>query len=222
MTQLVVSIVVILLPGIVATIISDKLTSHSKWDSFKFGLYALVLGVFSYGILQFLVYIYNVLQSLTINGLNWQHLNIWNSALSGGQNISAWEVCSAFLLSVPVAFIASWIINHKVFNKIAQRIKISNKYGDENLFSYYLNSKEVNWVYVRDSDKDLIYQGRIVKFSENEKVHEIVLADVSVYADAEGEPELMYEIPTIYLCKECGKFSIEAIPRDDLGEKNER
>ena len=221
MTQLVVSIVVILLPGIIATIISDKLTSHSKWDAFKFGLYALVLGVFSYGILQFLVYVYNVFKSLTISGFVWQHLNIWNSALNGGKDIHAWEVCSAFLLSVPVAFIASWMINYKVFNKIAQLIGISNKYGDENLFSYYLNSKEVNWVYVRDSEKDLIYQGRIIKFSENEKVHEIVLSEVSVYADTEDEPELMYQIPTIYLCKECGKFSIEAIPLEDLGEKHE-
>jgi hypothetical protein len=36
MNQLVVSLVVILMPGIIAAIISDKLTSHSKWDSFKF------------------------------------------------------------------------------------------------------------------------------------------------------------------------------------------
>ena len=60
MNQLVVSLVVILMPGIIAAIISDKLTSHSKWDSFKFALYSLVLGVLTYAMLQIFVYLYDL------------------------------------------------------------------------------------------------------------------------------------------------------------------
>ncbi len=56
MSQLVIVVIVVLLPGILATSIADKLTVHSAWDSFKFPLYALLLGVLTYSLLQLLVY----------------------------------------------------------------------------------------------------------------------------------------------------------------------
>ena len=218
MSELLIAIVLILLPGIIATIISDKLTSHSKWDPFKFGLYALVLGVVSYVLLQILVYGYNILKAFSISAVNWQHLNIWGSALNGGRNIEPWELCVAFLLSVPVAFFASWLINYKLFNKLAQKLGVSNKFGDENLFSYYLNAHEIDWVYLREPARGLTYQGRIVSFSENEKIHEIVLSNVSVYGESDGSMQLLYKLPTMYICKECGQLTIEAIPAEYLGE----
>jgi len=56
------------------------------------------------------------------------------------------------------------LVNYKIFHKFAQKLLISQKYGDENLYSYYLNAKEIDWVYVRDFERKLTYQGRVISF----------------------------------------------------------
>jgi hypothetical protein len=73
-----------------------------------------------------------------------------------------------------------------------------------------MNSKEVNWVYVRDKENGLTYEGFVVSFSENAAAHEIVLSDVKVYR-YEDSVEL-YSVPSIYLSGTIGKFVIETAP----------
>lgn len=216
MNQLVVTISIILLPGIICAVICDKLTVHSKWDAFKFTLYSFVLGLLAYTILQGVFYAIDFSHGLRSKTWAWQHLKIWGSAISEKPTIPVWEVVFATLFSIPAAFFASWLVNYKVFNKIAQRLKITHKYGDENLFSYYLNAKEIDWIYVRDLEKNLTYQGRVVSSSENDHIQELVLSEVTVFR-YEDSSEL-YSVPTIYLSKEMGKFIIEAIPPTLLGE----
>ncbi len=219
MNQLVVALIVILLPGIIAAIISDKLTTHSKWDSFKFGLYSFMLGVLSYALLQAIVYAIDMAKAISFTPVSWHHLKIWNSALSGGTGIQAWEICVAVIFAVPVAFFASWSINYKLFNKIAQKIGVTTKYGDENLYSYYLNAEEIDWVYIRDPKNGFTYQGRVVSHSENDTVQELVLSEVSVYSYEDST--FLYQLPTIYLSREMGEFIIEAISPENLGASNE-
>jgi len=219
MNQLVVALIVILLPGIIAAIISDKLTTHSKWDSFKFSLYSFTLGILAYAFLQFIMYGVDIVKALSFQNITWTHLGIWSSALNGGSGINAWEICIAVVFSVPVAFFTSWLINFKLFNKFAQKIGVSTKYGDENLYSYYLNAKEIDWVYIRDPKNNFTYQGRVVSHSENDKIQEIVLSEVSVYRYIDST--FVYSVPTIYLSRKMGEFIIEAIPPEILGETNE-
>ncbi|MNF32660.1 hypothetical protein D3C76_693530 [compost metagenome] len=221
MNQLVVSLVLILTPGIIATIICDKLTNHSKWDSFKFGLYSLTLGIASYALLQLLTYINDFIDHLIkpTYGAKWTNLKIWASALNGGGEIEAWEIFTAIIFALPIALFASWLVNFKAFNKIARQLGVSNKYGDENLYAYYLNSQEIDWVYVRDRDSELTYQGRVVSHSDKNDLQEIVLSEVSVFRYSDSAH--CYDVPTIYISKERGKLVIEAIPTDFLGERND-
>lgn len=219
MNKMVVVLMVILMPGVIATIISDKLTSHSKWDSFKFTLYAITLGIFAYSLLQIVVYAIDLMKSVSLRSIQWSHLDIWNSALNGSSNIRPWEICAATVFAIPVAFLASWSINFKIFNKIANKIKVSNKYGDENLFSYYLNAREIDWVYVRDMLNNFTYEGRVVSHSENDKMQEIVLSEVKVYRYEDSD--FLYSVPTMYLSRGMGEFIIEAIPKDNLGDSDE-
>jgi hypothetical protein len=215
MNQLVVLITVILLPGFFATIISDKVTAHSKWNPFKFGLYSLMLGVISYCLLQMTAYLWNIISAIRFGTVSWTHLKIWSNAVSGSSDLSAWEIFLASVYSIPVAFLASSIINFKVFPRLAKWLRLTTKYGDENLYSYYLSAKEIDWVTVRDHEKNLTYEGKVQFHSENDKIQEMVLSDVTVYRYEDSA--LLYSLPTIYLSREAGKFIIEAIPQDRLG-----
>ena len=140
MNQLVVAIVIILFPGIIAAVVSDKITVHAKWNTFKFTLYSVVLGILSYTSVQLLFYGYDLLKWCGTKSIEWSHMEVWNSVISNNPTISPWEIVIATSFAIPVAFASSATINRKYLNKFAQFINISTKYGDENLFSYYPES----------------------------------------------------------------------------------
>tara|TARA_R110002050_G_scaffold57423_2_gene128849 strand:- start:9310 stop:9957 length:648 start_codon:yes stop_codon:yes gene_type:complete len=214
-----------MLPGIIAAVIADKLVSHDKWSSFKFGLYAFMLGVSSYALLQVITWFYNIVTYLWSCCLfnwdfslqiHWSLLSTWTAAVSQTPSIVPLELILAIPFSFIVALIASWTINHKVFNKIARKLSISNKYGDENLYSYFLNAQGIDWVYIRDMEANLTYQGRVASYSETDTMQELVLSEVSVFSYQDSDH--LYDVPSIYLIKEMGKFVIEVIPFNQLEE----
>ncbi len=222
MNKLAIATVIILFPGIIAAIICDKITVHNtKWGSFKYGMYSFVLGISCYVSLQLLAFTKDLMDAIvpTYSHLKWTQLEVWNIIKKDDVDIIFSEVLLATLLSVPIALLATYLINHKIFNKLATSCGVSRKYGDENLFSYYLTSDDIDWVYVRDIPNRLTYQGRINSYSENDNIQEIVLYDVTVYSYEESDE--LYSLPSIYLCKRMGKFIIESIPDERLEEYNE-
>ena len=210
MSQLVVTLVVIMFPGIISAIISDKITFHQKWDSFKFSLYSLVLGVMSYVGLQAGWLLFDMYRAGGIP-TQWTWLGIWQAALKAESSVNSIEVFCATAFALPVALIASFCVNHKIFNKIARLLRVSTKFGDENLFSYFMGGKDVDWIYIRDKPDDLTYEGQVISFAENPSCHEMVLADVKVYRYSDSE--FLYEVPFVYLCKPFGSIVIESIPQ---------
>lgn len=220
MNELLVTFVVILLPGILAAVIADKITIHQRWDAFKFTLYAILLGVGCYAGVQVIVWCINAVTWLCVDEPSWHNLQIWSSALSEGDGLLGREVVFATAMSGPVAALAALLINYKVFNRIAQKIRVTTKYGDENLYSYFLNAREIDWIYIRDPENNLTYQGRVVSHSENDSMQEIVLSDVSVYRYEDSTH--LYDVPSLYLSRPLGLLTIEAIPEDRMEPVDEQ
>jgi hypothetical protein len=220
--EIAVAVSVILFPGLISTVVADKITVHSKtWDSFKYGMYSFVFGVSCYVIVQIVVWFMTCIpQGLNVLALRLGTLNVWSLVTDSRARIDLREVFAATAASVPVAFIGAFLINYKIFHKLAQKLRISQKYGDENLYSYYLNAKEIDWVYVRDFERKLTYQGRVVSFSENDKIQELVLSDVIVFAYDDSTE--YYSVPNIYLCREMGRLVIEAVPPENMGSADEK
>lgn len=219
MTELAVAIGVILFPGIIASIIVDKIIVHRPWGSLKYGLYSFILGVLCYFGLQCIAWIQMMLPEsyqviLSLRG----PLDAWNIIADSKSRIDLQEVVGATLLSGPVAFVAAFLINHKIFHTLAKKFGVSSKYGDENLYSFYLNAKEVDWIYVRDIERKLTYQGRVFSFSENDTVQELVLSDVTVFGYEESDE--YYSVPSLYLCRTRGSLVIESVPQHLLEKAN--
>lgn len=128
------------------------------------------------------------------------------------------EVFLATLLSPLIAITASGLVHFKTINRIAKRLGVTNKFGDENLYSFYLNTKELDWVYVRDPERGLTYQGKIGSFSESGTVQELVLLEVTVFSYENSEE--YYAVPHLYLCRPRGSIVIEAVP-DELLEQTD-
>lgn len=208
MNDLAILIGLISFPGLIATVICDKLLVHAeRWSSFKYGIYTFIFGVGSYVVLQFLAWV----TSLACRHLPFLSegatLGLWGTLVSG-KDLHFSEVAWATGLSPVIALAAVYCVNKKHMIRLAQRLGISNKYGDENLFSYFLNSPDVFWVYVRDPAAGFSYRGAVRSFSETKEVQEIALTDVSVYSYEDSN--FLYQLDSLYLSKSLGTFIIES------------
>jgi len=97
-----------------------------------------------------------------------------------------------------LAFVITALHYHKALFDFAQAIGATGKFGDPNVWSFAMNSKELRWVVVRDMEKDLMFQGYIRAFSDiDEKVSELLLVSVHVFRESTGEK--LYETDTMYL-----------------------
>jgi hypothetical protein len=137
-------------------------------------------------------------------------LSVWHFIHNNHSNISLHEVAYATALSIPIACLVSWIDKNGWVQKLAIKWGLSDSYGDQNLYSYYLRRDQVIWVYVRDAERKLTYRGKVFSFSENDKVQEIVLVDVTVFG-YEYSVEY-YVVPDLYLCRPLGCLVIESAP----------
>ena len=214
MSELTIKLIIILIPGAIATLIFGKLILHKDWSSFRFVLYSILFGVVSYILLQ-----------LFINGLNlfkenkFSELTVWSN-LSDASSIPYKEVGFASISSIIIAFLASMVENRKVINRTAQFFGISGKYGDENLYSNFLSSKEIEFVYLRDIKNQLTYHGWVKSFSENDNISEIRLGEVAVYNYSDSQ--LLYEVDEVYLSLNKQEIIIELANFEEHGqEKNE-
>ena len=104
-----------------------------------------------------------------------------------------------------------WITGstYKWLTRFLQIIRVTKKYGDEDVWDFTFNSSqtEVEYVHLRDFEKNIIYAGWVDSFSETGKLRELLLREVRIY-DSEGD-EIGVEIPLLYLARKVDDIHIE-------------
>jgi len=213
-SELTLKLIILLIPGGIGSIILERLTVHKPWTSFRFILNAIIIGVFAYVTLQlFVMFLFNVCSCMNINFAS--SLTVWQSLKEGSMVIPYEEVLYASIIAVVIGLILTLADTNKWLNNFANKYGISHKYGDENLFSYFLNSKEAGYVYIRHIKHNLTYLGYINSFSETAEIKEIVLSDVSVFTYTDSQ--LLYEIDKIYLSLSKDDVIIEFAKKSENG-----
>src|SRR5258706_12711897 len=163
-SQLTVTIIFIFLPGILALVISERLTSHPARKGYELFAYAFVLGCAAHLIYSF---------TSTRVGLPDDHwLDLVTSAQSKVEGTVA--LYTAFIGAV-LGFIVALCANHSFLHRFARGFRITRKFADFDVWSYLMNSDQVYWVVVRNQSADLMYQGKIKTFSTDEDPRELVL-----------------------------------------------
>ncbi|MCA1629599.1 MAG: DUF6338 family protein [Acidobacteria bacterium] len=114
----------------------------------------------------------------------------------------------ASLLSVPVAFGASYVDEYKLINKFARSINATRRFGDEDVWDYFNRSPDIKWVYVRDQKRDVYYYGWIQAWSDPYKNRELLLREVEVYQKSTAE--LLYRTDAVYLARKSDDLTIDA------------
>ena len=215
MNEAVITIAVILFPGFLATLIVENFLNYSpKWSSFKFGIHAFILGVMSYMALQMIVWIIGFIPTRIeflpeLAG----NLDIWTFASDRDGKIDIAEVFAAVVFAPIVGVITTKLANDRNWFGL-KKATGSVKYGNENLFSFFLAAKNLGYVYIRDYELDIMYEGTVASFSENDDIQEIVLENVRVFRNHDSE--LLETLPSIYISKSAGKFIIEDAPEQNI------
>ena len=202
-SELAVRLVVMMLPGVVSALIVERLTVHKSWDAFRFPMYSLLLGGACYLLMQAFLNVSHCM--FGIGGT----LVFWNALNDAKAILNYREIFSAVAVSVFVGVLVSFAINRKWFNRMAQALRLTEKYGDESLFYFFLNSPNVAWVRIKLVDEDLIYDGYRESFSESEDGQEVLLRDVKVYRLSDSVH--LYDLDSAYIRNTASHSIIEKV-----------
>jgi hypothetical protein len=203
-SELTLKLIFVLIPGALASLIFEKLTIHKPWNSFKFVSHSILFGVLAYLFTSLFITLWN-----WIFDANWNALDIMKNIAS--KDIPFVEIGNASVTGIILGLTSSAIDHYKVINRIATWLRISNKYGDINLYSHFLNSPNIDPVYFRDLKSNLTYHGLVESFSENDEIREIVLRNVRVYYNEGKSEEIMelYQLNAVYLSRSKDDVLIE-------------
>jgi len=212
-SELTLKLIIILLPGAIAFLIYQKLTiSYKRKDSFAFVMNSIVFGSITYLVCELIL-------GRIFGYIGFQ--DFWLNLKSKDIPFTVVVIASGF--SILIGYVGASIDNNKWINRLAQHIGFTHKYGDENLFTYFLNRKDVQEVFIHDISNNLTYNGTVKYFSETDEFKEIVLENVNVYTYDSPQKGIAYSLKNIYLVKPKDDLSIE-VPfinnkKDDNGKE---
>ena len=123
------------------------------------------------------------------------------------------QIVKLTVIDIIIGVLSAFIYNKKFLYKIGKCLKITKQYGEEDVWSYINNSKEMEWVYVRNYKNGLSYSGYIQLFSDSNEKREVLLGNVSVFFT--DTAELLYEMENVYLSLDNHDISIEFYKKEE-------
>jgi hypothetical protein len=198
-----ISIIFIFLPGILALMVSERLTSHRERKGYELAAYTFVIGCLSH-LLYFTLHWLLGKFSITSPEDNW--LDLMTSDTVAQPTV----VLITTILGVVLGFVLCYASNYSWLHRFASLIHAGNKFGDVDVWAWLLNSGHVEgnpWVVIRDQEKSLMYQGWVMAHSVEEDPRELVLSDVKVFDNKTGAE--LYDVKVMYMALEKKSASIE-------------
>jgi len=209
-SELVWKLFLLLLPGIITTLFVRYITTNKNYPPFYFVIYSAILGMGTFLFMEFFISIYNIIVAIFSSkvDLEWGlNLSFWNSIFNNGDGLKKNEIVAAYLVAIPFGLFIGYIIQRKKLNLFLQRIKLTTRFNDGDVWSHFLNIVDVEWVIIRDNKKNLAYFGNVRSYSEANDKREILLEDVDVFTSDSWEE--LYSSEAVYLEFAEGSFSIE-------------
>ncbi len=201
-TEFTFKLLLLFFPGIICSFIIDKFTIHNPRTPFTF-----LIRSFTFGILAYLSY--SLFSGIEFNPVlnNEAMNNTLGSIFSQSADIKISTILYATLSGCIIAIFFTIADTYKWFNRVARYLKLTNKFGDLDVWGFVLNLEDTNWVTVRDHNNNLCFEGWVQAFSDTSKKAELFLRDVSVFDNLTGDP--LYQVGALYISRDRHNISIE-------------
>ncbi len=212
--QFILRLVILLIPGVAGYKVYKQLRSTGRtlkqfkdWEDF---LNVLLFSLVGYLILWAGAAIINFLRDL-IAPLTHSQLEVYmlRALLDVNVQPNYLEILLAVVVAVLLGIGAAWVSNKKWPFKFFKTIKVTNHFGDDDVWSFIMNSDDVFWVVVRDHKVDLAYVARIELFSDSGEKRELVLVNVDVRDNKNWK--LLYKAERLYISRNDDDLSIEIL-----------
>lgn len=145
----------------------------------------------------------------------WPDPTVFDQVFEDDKEIPWHEILWATSFGAVLSFLAAYCFTYKAVLRFGRRVRVTRRFGDEDVWTYFQELSGVEWVFVRDHKQDLVYYGWIQAYSDPGESREMLLRDVDVY-DNTGEGNLLYSTPVLYLARAEGDLSIEAADSDSM------
>jgi hypothetical protein len=196
----------LLFPGIVTYFVVESLTVHKERPTFEALLRLFVLAVGCY-----------VASSVIWKPFSWawerfggsplSSFGFFNALVDSKVALDLGQIVFTSVFALPFSLALAALQNCKALHRFAQLIRVTKKFGDADVWGFLFNSKDVDWVVVRDIQNNLMFKGWVQVFSDVEKPSELLLRDVTVYNNETGEP--LYKVGALYVARNRENFTIE-------------
>ena len=206
-SELALRVLLLFFPGLVCTWIVGALTVHKKWAPFDVLLRSFVFGITSYGIYWALCQGCFVTWGPHVIGLPPHEFAFSKALLDSKVALSFGEIAIVTVISMSLALAFSAFATHKMGHRFARKINCTKKSGELDVWGWAMNSDEIQFATIRNHEFDLVYDGWIKSFSDDGETRELLLNDVSVYRNSDGEP--LYSIGAMYICLDEKNFTVE-------------
>jgi len=185
-------ILILFFPGILCSYIVENFTEHKEWSKFQFLINSYVFGFSSY-------IIYWIFLNLIIYCFSCEENNVAfvKAITNKGYPINYSEVLWASLIAIFLGLLLTTLSTYKLHFRLIHTLKISNKFGEQDVWEYLMNSNRTEYVTVRDLNYNLMYDGWIQAFSGNSTEPELLLGDVKVYTNEDAVH--LYDVSSQYL-----------------------
>ena len=184
-------LLLLFLPGIIAFIIIDNLTTHKDTKPIHWLLYSMLLGFLSYLPWMLLTEVFKSTYGMQIT--TQFLLSLTNSTVP----INFCEILIATGSSVICGLIIAKAINMGWFYSVASWMGVSNKFPEIDSWSHCLSKYTPYWITVMDKETSTVYLGILDSSSDANDRDGIVLLNVTVIPkdSEEFHSEVVY-LPT--------------------------
>lgn len=178
-------VVLLFFPGVLCALIVHALTAQRERSTPEFLTSAFVFGVSTYLLLAGFREVY----AAGAQELGWKsppHVTFFDVLTDERARIAWGEIALSAGVAVLLAVLVAAAANHNLLYRAAERLRVSRRFGEADVWGHFLDSPKTNWIIVRDVQADLLYEGWVDAFSDTGAAPELLLSEVSVYQASSG------------------------------------
>ena len=187
------------LPGIVGMLVYNQINIREEQQGYVESLKLVCLSLASYLLTDGLFWALR-----RIPGFPWGPVNIVEVIAAEEIRLPAANVFSASVFAVVLVCLLTKAVADNWFFGIARRLSLTKRAGNQPVWEMAFDYG--NTVVFRDLVTENTYCGKVMFFSDNSDIREILLRDVVVYDSGSAE---LYRTSILYLSREHNQFTME-------------